>query len=1156
MVHGLSGGALSLWLAALLSEGSLSCLVVVPGIAEAQRLCTDLEGLLGGEVLLFPAREMVPGEVLAKSPDLEVARLKVLERVLESRTIVVAPAEAMDQRLVPPEVLREARVSLQQGQSYDWNELLAELEFLGYQRVDLVEGPGQYSVRGGLVDVFPLTSEAPVRIEFSGDDILSLRRFSPQTQRSLAEVSSVAVGPGKEIVLPASVRERGLAAWRADYETTLSRLSPRCRSAAQYLARYMGSRLERAEQGLAGEYLDDLLPYFYPQFFSLWHYFPSPPLVVLVEPARLKESLDYWQRERVALFTELAARGKALPGQAESPPSFEQLALQWQAGPVLGVASLPRQTPGLRWRRSVTVAARKPPGELAAHPGLLSQTLRRWRAEQYTQVLVVSGPQRARNLAEGLRQEGFPVAVSEGPSDNFAGGVAVIIWGNLSEGAEFPEQRLVVLTEAEIYGQKPRSKPVKAFQEGARLATYQELREGDFVVHIHHGIGRYQGIKRLSVGGVEKDYLVIQYQGEDRLYVPVEQISLIHKYIGGSEDRPPKLSRLSSGEWAKVKARVKNSVRDLAKELLELYAARETIPGHAFGLDTVWQQEFEEAFPYRETADQLRAIAEVKADMQRPKPMDRLLCGDVGFGKTEVALRAAFKAVTENKQVAVLVPTTVLAQQHYRTFRERLAPYPVRVEVLSRFRSPREQKEIVEALARGEVDIVIGTHRLLSRDVKFKDLGLLIIDEEQRFGVTHKEKIKQLRRSVDVLTLTATPIPRTLHMSLVGVRDMSLIETPPEDRYPVQTFVVEYSDELVREAIRRELDRGGQVYFVHNRIADIERVAARVKELVPEARVAVGHGRLPEEQLAQVMVDFVEGRYDVLVCTTIVENGLDIPNVNTLIVDEADSLGLAQLYQLRGRVGRSNRVAYAYFTYRRDKAINPLAEKRLAAIKEFTALGSGFKIALRDLELRGAGNLLGPEQHGHMQAVGFNLYCQLLQEAIREQKGEAAPAAPAEEPEPSLDLAVDAFLEDGYVRGASLKMEFYRRLLGAEVPEDVMAIEEELRDRFGQPPEPARRLLTIAYLRALAKKLNVSGVEQQGKEVLVRFGNGHAYQGEILLRLAQRFPRRLAFSAAGGLTMRVKAQELDQNGLLELLKNVFLTLDALAFGPAQEAAHG
>lgn len=1153
LVTGLTGGALSLWLAALYKHKRRSFLVVVPSLTEAQRIVSDMQIFSGDEVCLFPAREEMPGEVLARSPELEMARLAVLSQTAGGRVVLVVPWEALVQQLTPPLVVRQSQLSLQRGQSYSWDELLSRFEYLGYQRQDLVENQGQYSVRGGLVDIFPSGSKSPYRMEFFGEEICSLRGFNPESQRSMAEVEAITVGPAREVLLPPTVRDKGIRLWREDYEATLRRLESSDPQAGQSLRRKMEERLERARLGLRDEGLEDLLPYFYPRAYHIWDYLEPDSLMVLVEPARIADSMEYHRRERAGLATELLQQGRLLPRQVHLGLSLLQVLAEMKSNPILGFASLPRVVEGLYWNESLAVPFKQPPRDLASHPGLFRETLQRWKSEHFATLLIVSGPQRAKHLAEALRDDGIETVLTEDPE--LPPGHTSVTWGGLSQGAELPEDHLAILTEYEIYGNQHRSRPIMNFREGVRLNTYTELKDGDYVVHIQHGVGRYQGIHRLNVGGVEKDYLLVQYAGQDRLYVPVEQLALVHKYIGGGEERPPKLSRLSGGEWARVKSRVKNSVQDLAKDLLQLYAARETVAGHAYSEDTVWQRQFEEAFPYRETPDQLRAIAETKADMQKSKPMDRLLCGDVGYGKTEVALRAAFRAVMEGKQVAFLVPTTVLAQQHFRNFKERFAETPVQVDVLSRFRSAREQQETVRAVALGKVDVVIGTHRLLSRDVKFKELGLLIIDEEQRFGVSHKERIKQLRSTVDVLTLTATPIPRTLHMSLVGVRDMSLIETAPEDRYPVQTYVVEFSDQLVREAVLREVGRGGQVYFVHNRIADIGAIAQHIAGLVPEARVAVGHGRLREDQLERIMVDFTEGMYDVLVCTTIVENGLDIPNVNTLIVDEADNLGLAQLYQLRGRVGRSSRLAYAYFTYHRDKAINQLAEKRLAAIREFTALGSGFKIALRDLELRGAGNLLGSEQHGHMQAVGFNLYCQLLEEAVRNLK-EGRQESLETNDVPSVDLNVDAYLEESYIPAAGLKMEFYQRLLTVATPEEVQEVENELRDRFGEPPAITRRLITMAYLRTLAKKVKVSSIQQQGKEVLVTFEKGHGYQGEPLLRLAQRFPRRLSFNVTGSLTMRVKVTDLDQIALLDLMKEIFQTLNSLnpdRAGTAQEA---
>jgi transcription-repair coupling factor (superfamily II helicase) len=773
---------------------------------------------------------------------------------------------------------------------------------------------------------------------------------------------------------------------------------------------------------------------------------------------------------------------------------------------------------------------------------LIVDELSRWRRDGYRIVLMVADPDRVAGLRQGLAEQGIPAQALGEVADLPGRGQVFIAPGRLRQGFAWPVMRLVVLGDAEIYGGVKRARRLKIAREGGKVASFSDFREGDYVVHIHHGIGRYLGMKQLEVGGVKKDYLLLQYAGQDRLYVPVDQVFLVQKYVG-AEGHVPRLYRLGGNEWHKVKSRVQEAVRQMAEELLELYARREAIPGYAFSPDTPWQQEFEENFPYTETPDQLKAIAEVKADMEQPRAMDRLLCGDVGYGKTEVAMRAAFKAVMDSKQVAVLVPTTILAQQHYNTFQARFAPFPVKVAVLSRFSTPGEQKRIVRALRRGEVDIVIGTHRLLSGDVAFKDLGLVIIDEEQRFGVAHKEKLKKLRYSVDVLTMTATPIPRTLHMALAGARNLSLIETPPEDRFPVQTYVVEYSPEMVREAIRRELDRGGQVYFIHNRVADIDRFAYHIQQLVPEARVGVGHGQMDEKELEKVMLDFIEGSYDVLVCTTIVENGLDIANVNTLIVDESDSFGLAQLYQLRGRVGRSNRLAYAYFTYRQDKVLGEIAEKRLAAIREFTAFGSGYKIALRDLQIRGAGNLLGPEQHGHLLAVGFDLYCQLLEEAVQKlklQRGEALPAAaPAATPAMApVELMVDTFLSDEYIPDAALKMEIYQRMMAARELDEVNDIAGEMVDRYGRLPAAAQNLLGLARVRLLAQEIGVTGVQQKGKEVELKFGQHHHLRGEKLLQLTQFFPRKLSFSSAGGLTIRVRAAGLDQQGLLALLEDV------------------
>ncbi|MHB8156848.1 MAG: transcription-repair coupling factor, partial [Desulfocucumaceae bacterium] len=687
-------------------------------------------------------------------------------------------------------------------------------------------------------------------------------------------------------------------------------------------------------------------------------------------------------------------------------------------------------------------------------------------------------------------------------------GNVVIVGGRLSGGFELPSGKLAVITAAEMYGRQKRARSRE--RAGSRMEPFTDLKAGDYVVHVNHGIGRYTGIEKLEIGSIQKDYLAVKYAGEDKLYVPTDQVGLIQKYLGGEADAP-RLSRLGGSEWNRVKGKVREAVKEMAQELLVLYAARESASGYAFSPDTVWQKEFEETFPYDETPDQLRAIEEVKRDMEQNKPMDRLLCGDVGYGKTEVALRAAFKAVMDGKQVAVLVPTTILAQQHFNTFSERFSPYPISIEMLSRFRTPREQKKILHDLHLGKLDIVIGTHRLVQEDVAFKGLGLLVVDEEQRFGVAHKERLKMIKHNVDVLTLTATPIPRTLHMSMVGVRDTSLLETPPENRFPVQTYVLEEDPSMIREAIYREIGRGGQVFFVHNRIVDLDSVARWLQGLVPEVRLAVAHGQLKEDDLEQIMIDFMKAEYDVLVCTTIIESGLDIPNVNTLIVKDANNMGLSQLYQLRGRVGRSNRIAYAYCTYRRDRILNEVAEKRLAAIREFTAFGSGYKIAMRDLEIRGAGNLLGSEQHGHIDAVGFDMYCKLLEDAVREARGEEA-VGPVET---SVELPVEAYIPDSYVTDTNQKVEIYRRMAGFRDELFLDDLADEMTDRFGDMPLPVQRLLRVARIKTLAGKIRIKNIAGQAGFFRLQFAPGHTLTGDRLVKIGQAYKNRVKFSVQG-----------------------------------------
>lgn len=1135
-VYELAESAYPLWIAGLYAALDRSLVVVTAGSGEAQRLAGDLSALVPqDEVGYFPPKEVFPGEVLAYSHDLEAQRMEVLVRLAKGRRLLlVAPVEALAQKLPEPKSIHGAIFTLRVGESYPWIDLLARVQELGYARVETVEGPGQFTVRGGILDFFPLNQEKPLRLEFFGEELTSIRYFDAVTQRSQAGLDQAELVPARELFTSPEALAQAVDGIEREWREFQPRLG---KKEAGMLRERWGERLSRLQAGFPEDSLDDLLPYFHPGDYSLLEYFNHHPLLVWVDPARTENSLQQHLAHFHQMGAEMVSQGRILPSQVKLYLDHNELLARGSRGQVVYLTQLPRRVAGTQPRQMIKGGTRPVPpayGNLQ----LLTENIRHWLGQGYRVIYFGATGQRGRSLKEFFAGEGVTASLFNDLEAAVPAGTLILAPGSLSQGCEFTADRLVIITDYETLGSRRRARQTtRTFKTRAALRSYHELEVGDYVVHAHHGIGRYVGLEKLEVDGVQKDYLLIQYAGEDKLYLPSEQVGLIQKYVG-AEGHLPRLSRLGSQDWARVKIRVKESVRDLARELLELYAVRETAAGTGFGPDTPWQGEFEDAFPYEETPDQLRAIVEVKADMVKPKPMDRLLCGDVGYGKTEVAMRAAFKAVQEGRQVAVLVPTTVLAQQHYHTFRERFSPFAVHVEVLSRFRSAREQEEVLQGVATGKVDIIIGTHRLLSDDVVFHKLGLLIVDEEQKFGVVHKEKIKKWRANVDVLTLSATPIPRTLHMALMGVRDMSVIETPPENRYPVQTYVMEYSPQMVQEAVRRETARGGQVYFVHNRVMDIDQVAYQVQQLVPEARIGIAHGQLKEEALEQVMLDFVEGQYDVLVCSSIVENGLDIPNVNTLIVDEADNLGLAQLYQLRGRVGRSNRIAYAYFTYRRDKVISPLAEKRLSAIREFTALGSGVKIALRDLELRGAGNLLGAEQHGHMLAVGFDLYCQLLQEAVQELKGQPLPKEETEEIIP-IDVNVNAYVSNAYISSPGLKMEVYQRLVQAKSLEEVVDLEAELADRFGPPPLEVKNLLSVARIKALAREVAVAAVRHKAGEIKIDFHPGASLRGEKLMLLARDFPRRLAFSAVGGsLTMRLRTTGLVPEEVLALIEKV------------------
>jgi transcription-repair coupling factor (superfamily II helicase) len=991
-------------------------------------------------------------------------------------------------------------MTVKTGDHLELEPFLQRMTELGYTRADLVENKGEMSVRGGIIDFYPLTSETAYRIELFDDEVDSIRTFNPEDQRSTGQISSVHIPPCKEIIAD-SKRFQNAADHAYDLlQEQLAKMTDR--TAKERLKQNISQDIEKLREQIYFNEIYKYISLLYPERETLLDYMPDDTILIVDEPIRLTETARQIEKDEAESVTLLLKEGKTLPAFVLAKTYDEQFFAK--PFPTLYFSLFLRQIPHTHPQNIVNFVCRAMQN-FHGQMHVLKAEMERWKKAGTKVVILVSGEDRKQRLKRVLSD----YHIEEPPMIDAA----------LQSGFEFPSVRLAVITESEIFSKKQQrkvSKPAQKIENAERIKSYLELKTGDYVVHVNHGIGKYMGIGTLEINGIHKDYLHIMYAGGDKLSVPIEQIHLVQKYIG-AEDKEPKLSKLGGSEWTRAKHKARSSVKNIADDLIKLYAERQARQGYAFSKDTPYQREFESLFPYEETPDQLRAIEEVKRDMEKPQPMDRLLCGDVGYGKTEVAIRAAFKAVMDGKQVAVLVPTTILAQQHYETFRERFADYPFQISVLSRFRTKKEQTATIKGLKNGTVDIVIGTHRLLSADVKFKDLGLLIVDEEQRFGVSHKEKLKRLKSNVDVLTLTATPIPRTLHMSLLGVRDLSIIETPPENRFPVQTYVVEYSDALVRECIERELARQGQVYFLYNRVQGIYQMAEHISSLVPDARVAVSHGQMSEQELEKTILDFLDGEYDVLVSTSIIETGVDIPNVNTLIVYDADKMGLSQLYQLRGRVGRSNRIAYAYFTYQKDKVLTEVAEKRLHAIKEFTELGSGFKIAMRDLSIRGAGNLLGAEQHGFIASVGFDLYTQMLADEIAKRKaeisGEEAPQK--QEVSTQIDLNIDAYIPAEYIYDSMQKIEIYKKVAGLATLDEAADLYDELVDRFGDPPPEVLNLLAVARIKIYARQYGIHAITQKKEEVILELDESQLERidGQKLYAVASRFDGRVKLNA-------------------------------------------
>ncbi len=1025
---------------------------------------------------IYPAKDFIFYNADVHGNQIVGERLRCIKKIIDakdSHLTVVTTIDSCVDMLIDIKIYEDAQIVLNKGDIIDVQEISTKLSEYGYERVPMVEQQGQFAVRGGIIDIFSHVDEAPVRIELWDDEIDSIRFFDVQSQRSVEKCDSYTIFPATECILTEEEIEDGMDSVEAEVQSQLEhfginekRKSKEQMEGANHIRKLWGD-LERTHD--YGRFINS----FVKKCVGFADYFPvDETLFILDEPGRIQERMELIAYEYQESMKNRLAAGYVVPSQTKLMRTLQEVYTAVSKGRVLLLSTLDYKPEYLDVADYQKVEAR---GISTYNNSFdyLTDDLKKYKRNKYRTVLVCNSRTRARRIVTDLVDDGVSAYYSEDLDTPIEPGACLVTYGSIHKGFEYPLMQFVLITENDIFTSRHHKKTKKQKYDGKGIASFNDLNVGDYVVHESHGLGIYKGIEKIEVEGVEKDYIKISYDGGSNLYVLATQLDRLQKYAGADTEKKPKLNKLGGQEWNKTKAKVHGAVEEVAKDLVELYAERQKQKGYSFGPDTVWQREFEEMFPYEETEDQLNAILDTKRDMESTRIMDRLICGDVGYGKTEVAIRAAFKAVQEGKQVAYLVPTTILAQQHFNTFEQRMKNFPLKVAQLSSFRTSKEIKETLEDLKKGFVDVVIGTHRLLSKDVIFKDLGLLIIDEEQRFGVTHKEKIKKLKNNIDVLTLSATPIPRTLHMSLVGIRDMSVLEEPPVDRVPIQTFVTEHNDEMIREAINRELARGGQVYYVYNRVRSIDEAAAHIQELVPDANVAYAHGQMDKRMLENIMVDFINGDIDVLISTTIIETGMDISNVNTMIIEDADKFGLSQLYQLRGRVGRSSRTAYAFLLYRRDRMLTEVAEKRLSAIREFSDFGSGFKIAMKDLEIRGAGNVLGKSQHGHMAAVGYDLYCKMLNEAVNDLKG----IKNGYSFETNVDLSVDAYIPSTYIRSEYQKLDVYKRIAAIETEEELSDMKDELRDRYGSLCQSAENLLEIALIKSMAHKVGIMEIK-------------------------------------------------------------------------------
>ncbi|WP_419742347.1 transcription-repair coupling factor [Paraclostridium dentum] len=1035
---------------------------------EAKKVYEDLCFYMKDKVDYLSSQDIYFYHLDAKDRNEEAKKLKVLLKMISrENTIIVTSAEAILRKYIPKDVLKENIFTYKIGDVVDLDELSKKLVSLGYERVSKIEGFGQFSVRGGIIDIFSLEYDTPIRIELFDDEIESIRTFDVFTQKSIKKIKKCTITPSREFIYP------------EDVNSTIEKIK---KDTHKFTDDDVYKSLDNIGSKTYFEGVENYIDYMYEEENkSIFTYLKEDAIVFINDLSRLKERCENYTSEFKENYKLNLERGLALKEQGKLLYHYSDLEYLVEEKKLILNMLLTKAVKEFNIGSIVNFESREIP-TFNGKIDILAEELNRLKYNGHKILLATNTYDRAKKLNKELLNLGTESILSRKRDIDIQSSQIVIVVGNITSGFQYKSIKFDVITDKEMIGSNKRAKTVKTKKsnKGQKIESFLDLNVGDYVVHENSGVGRYVGIDQLSVNGVKKDYMRVVYQGGDNLYVPIDQMDKIQKFIG-SDTEKIKLNKLGSNEWSKAKAKVKKEIEDMTKDLVELYARREKIKGYKFSKDTLWQGEFETLFPYQETDDQIKAIEETKKDMESNKVMDRLICGDVGYGKTEVAIRAIFKACMDQKQVAVLVPTTILAQQHYNTFRARFENYPIRVEVLSRFKTPKEQKQIIEDARKGLVDVIIGTHRIISKDIDLPNLGLVVIDEEQRFGVKHKESLKKIKSTVDVLTLSATPIPRTLHMSLSGIRDMSVIEEPPQERYPVITYVVEGKESIIQDEIEREIARDGQVFFVYNRVERIDEMASMIQKLVPDAKIAVAHGRMTGKELENIILGFLNKEYNVLVCTTIIETGMDISNANTMIVYDADKMGLAQLYQLRGRVGRSNRQGYAYFMYEKDKVLSEIAEKRLKAIKEFTEFGSGFKIAMRDLEIRGAGNILGPQQHGHMAVIGYDLYVKMLNDAIRKVKGEIV----EEEIDVEIDLPVNAYIPDSYIEDEIIKIEMYKKIASIENEEDLNDIKDELEDRFSDIPKSVNALMSIAYMKTLCKKLGIEKVRMAKDEIIL-----------------------------------------------------------------------